>query len=84
MKAPFRIEKRCQACGNVYPLPNLRECRARDLILQLFPCPACVTIDDGRCIDESCLIPFRVRPHHAKGRCLRCYNRLLRYENRIA
>lgn len=83
MKAPFSIEKRCQACGNVYLVPNLRESRARELILTLFPCPACLSNPEGRCIEITCLIPFRVKPHHAKGRCLRCYNRLLRYERRI-
>lgn len=84
MKAPSNLEKRCQACGNFYQVPNLRECRARDLILQLFPCPACVLTSEGRCADPTCLLPFTVIPHHARGRCLRCYNRLLRYEGSIA
>ena len=84
MKAPSNLEKRCHGCGVPYPVPIIRECRTRELILLTYPCPNCTPNLVGRCIEVTCLIPFRVRPHHAKGRCLRCYNRLLRYENRIA
>jgi len=55
----------------------------RELILLTYPCPHCTPNLAGRCIEVTCLIPFTARPHHAKGRCLRCYNALLRYERRI-
>jgi hypothetical protein len=84
MKAPSFLEKRCQKCGEKYPVPNIRECRTRAMILQTFPCPNCEPVHLARCVESTCRIPFRVRRHHAKGRCLRCYNRHLRYERRIA
>lgn len=88
MKAPSKLIKRCQRCQEMYEIPNVRESKARLLIIQFHPCPHCGFIQDhpdaktsGRCID--CSIPFSIINHHAKGRCYRDYMRLLRYEGRV-
>jgi len=84
MKALYNLEKRCHTCEHKYLVPIIRESRMRELVLLTYPCPNCTQNLIGRCIEVTCLIPFRIRSHHAKGRCLRCYNALLRDDGRIS
>lgn len=83
------IKKLCERCEEFFLIPNIRESRARELALQFYPCPHCLFVKSvfyprnnrsGRCID--CSIPFLLIDHHAKGRCLRCYNKNLRYKSK--
>lgn len=84
---PDKLTKRCERCEEKFELPNLKECRARDILIQYYPCPHCLYVKDihnakfnnsGRCRD--CAIPFKLMKHQAKGRCNRCYMRNLRHK----
>ena len=87
MKRPPLISKRCERCNELFSIPNIRESRARELILQFYPCPHCLYVPNihyprynrsGRCRD--CSIPFSLVDHHANGRCKRCDMIALRHE----
>lgn len=79
------IKKRCSRCDNLYEIPNIKESKARNLMIDYYPCCHCGFIKDvnnpknnrsGRCLD--CAIPFQMIDHQGKGRCNRCYMRMLR------
>ena len=79
------IKKRCERCNELFEIPLLKKCPAREILLQYYPCPKCGYFryngvkdlsKTGRC--RSCYIPFGIIDHHAKGYCKRCYNNFLR------
>lgn len=79
------IIKLCARCGERYEIPNIKESRARDKMIEFYPCCHCGYVKDilypknnksGRCRD--CSIPFTIIDHHGKGRCKRCYMKYLR------
>lgn len=76
------LNKRCARCGELYEIPNVRTSKAREAMIQYYPCMHCGYEKDhggnksGRCRD--CAIPFNIIDHQAQGRCNRCYMRFLR------
>jgi len=79
------IKKRCERCEEIFEIPLLKKCPARETLLRYYPCPKCgyfrySGIKDlsktGRC--KSCYIPFGIVDHHAKGLCSRCIMRYYR------
>lgn len=81
--------KTCERCEKAFKLPNVRASRSRELVIQYFPCPHCayskevdfpVYDKQGRCTD--CSIPFSMVKHQGRGRCNRCFMKLLRHEKR--
>ena len=76
------LTKRCERCEKLFTLPNLKESRARELLIVYHPCTHCGYSRDfpgdsqGRCTD--CLLPFAVFPNHARGKCKRCHMAWLR------
>ena len=81
------LTKACERCEETFELPNLRESKARELVIQYTPCPHCFFVKSvefviynktGRC--RGCSIPFALVNHHAKGRCKRCDMKLRRHE----
>lgn len=91
MKRQPTIEKHCDRCEEVFYIPNIRQSRAREMILQFYPCPNCHYVPDilyprfnksGRCRD--CSIPFSLIDHQAHGYCNRCLMKVLRHEGKAA
>ena len=83
------LKKRCPQCEEQFTIPNVRESRARNLIIKYFPCSFCGYREhviyprynkQGHCRD--CFMPFCLVKHQAKGRCNRCYMEHLRHEKR--
>lgn len=79
MKEPF-IKKNCQRCFKPFDIPNIKESKARELLIQFKPCPDCGFVENskyqnseklGRCID--CSIPFAIIDHYGLGMCHRCH-----------
>lgn len=79
------IKKRCERCEEMFEIPLLKKCPAREVLLRYYPCPKCGyfrysgTKDlskTGRC--RSCYIPFGIVDHNCLGFCKRCYMQHLR------
>lgn len=79
MNKQIHVTKRCERCERLFEIVNIKESKARDIIIRYTPCPHCFYIEDiknprfnrsGRCLD--CNIPFVMIDHKAKGRCHRC------------
>lgn len=79
MKVPLTVlKKRCERCEKLYDLPRVQKSRAKEILIQFFPCSHCgfakeqeKSEQSGRCKD--CSIPFFIINHHYKGNCNRCY-----------
>jgi len=93
MKRSATVEKRCEnpTCGEFFPVPNIRQSRARELLLQFYPCPHCGFVREiqypryerpGSCCD--CFLAFSLVGYQARGRCNRCLMILLRHEAQAA
>lgn len=79
------IKKRCARCDELFEIPLLKKCPAREVLLQYYPCPKCGYFSysgtkdlskTGRC--RSCYIPFGIVEHHSRGFCKRCLQREIR------
>jgi len=78
------IKKRCDRCEELFEIPLLKKCPAREILLLYYPCPHCGYFKlpntnnnrTGRC--RECLMPFGIVDHKSKGFCARCYMRYLR------
>ncbi len=88
MREPI-IKKNCQRCALSFDIPNIKESKARELLLQFKPCTHCGFVESskyqkseksGRCMD--CSIPFSIVDHHSNGRCKRCDMRNLRHKSK--
>ena len=83
------IKKRCERCEMFFEIQNIKQSRARELLIIYTPCSHCGHVVDvkypkndtqGNC--AVCKVTFQVLKHHALGMCVRCHRAHLRDKNK--